>query len=79
MNERNPERIYNWLNGQLSVARFYGGIRYNGADYVIAMDEEGQPLVREDVKFPRKAKGPKKRNEVKRVNAPAELPLPPND
>lgn len=44
-----PERIYNWLNTQMSVARHYGGMRYNGHDYDIAYTEEGQPLVRRDV------------------------------
>ena len=44
-----PERIYNWLNTQLSIARFYGGCDYNGASYAIAWNEEGQPLVRTDV------------------------------
>lgn len=44
-----PERIYNWLHTQLSIARFYGGCNYNGASYAIAFNEEGQPLVRTDV------------------------------
>lgn len=44
-----PERIYNWLNTQLSIARFYGGCTYNGASYAIAWNEEEQPLVRNDV------------------------------
>lgn len=44
-----PERIYGWLNGHLSIARHYGGCIVNGAKYVIAPNEEGQPLVRSDV------------------------------
>ena len=24
-----------WMNSQLSIARFYGGIRFNGEEYVI--------------------------------------------
>ena len=44
-----PERIYNWLDSQLSIARFYGGIHFRGASYVIAFNEPGQPLVRKDV------------------------------
>lgn len=44
-----PERIYNWEETQLSVARFYGGINYNGHRYEIAYCEPGQPLVRWDV------------------------------
>jgi hypothetical protein len=55
-----PDRIYNWLDSQLSIARFYGGIQYNGTRYVIAHDEEGQPLVRWDVlKAEAKAKAKK--------------------
>lgn len=44
-----PERIYGWLNSQLSIARHYGGCRYNGAYYFVAYTEDGQPLVRADV------------------------------
>ena len=44
-----PERIYHWLDSQLSIARFYGGLHFRGASYVIAFNEPGQPLVRKDV------------------------------
>lgn len=44
-----PERIHGWLNTQLSLARHYGGCTYQGRDYVIAVNEPGQPLVRVDV------------------------------
>ena len=44
-----PERIYHWLNSQLSIARFAGSITINGATYIVAPNEEGQPLVRQDV------------------------------
>ena len=44
-----PERIYHWLDSQLSIARFAGSITINGTTYVVAMHEEGQPLVRQDV------------------------------
>lgn len=44
-----PERIHNWQDSQLSVARFYGGIKFNGHHYRIAACEPGQPLVRKDV------------------------------
>ena len=44
-----PPRIYNWLNSQLSIARFAGSITINGVTYVVATHEEGQPLVRQDV------------------------------
>ena len=43
-----PKRIYNWLQSQLSIARYYGGITLNGVNYVIRYDLEGQPL--EEVK-----------------------------
>ena len=44
-----PERIYGWMDTQLSIARFYGAINIQGMRYVIAPDEEKQPLVRFDV------------------------------
>ena len=44
-----PERIYNWLDSQLSIARFAGSITINGTTYIVAMHEEGRPLVRQDV------------------------------
>lgn len=44
-----PERIYGWMNSQLSLARFYGGCTYQGARYMIDYQAEGQPLVRADV------------------------------
>ena len=44
-----PPRIYNWLNSQLSIARFAGSITINGVTYVVATHEDGQPLVRQDV------------------------------
>lgn len=46
---KTPERIYGWLDTQLSIARHYGGLSYNGKHYVIAHNEEGAPLVRSDV------------------------------
>lgn len=49
MSTEAPERLYHWQNTQLSIARYYGGCTYNGHRYVIAPNEEGQPLVREDV------------------------------
>ena len=44
-----PPRIYNWLDSQLSIARFAGSISINGVTYIVATHEEGQPLVRQDV------------------------------
>ena len=44
-----PPRIYHWLSSPLSIARFAGSISINGATYIVATHEEGQPLVRQDV------------------------------
>lgn len=44
-----PERIHGWQHTQMSIARFYGGINYNGQQYTVAVNEPGQPLVRDDV------------------------------
>ena len=44
-----PERIYGWLDSQLSLARHYGGLKYQGHDYQIDYAAKGQPLVRMDV------------------------------
>lgn len=44
-----PERIYGWLDSQLSVARHYGGCTYNGHTYSIDMTDPQHPLVRQDV------------------------------
>lgn len=56
MTNEAPEKIYNWQHTQLSIASIYGGIRYNGHEYRIAYDQDGQPLVRVDKKK-RKKKG----------------------
>ena len=39
-----PERIHGWQDSQLSIARFYGGITYQGHTYTIAVAEKGAPL-----------------------------------
>jgi hypothetical protein len=44
-----PEKIYGWLDSQLSVARFYGGITFQGQGYRIDMADKDQPLVRVDI------------------------------
>jgi len=61
-----PERIYGWLNSQLSVARHYGGITYQGHDYQIAYMEEGRPLVMVDV-LKREVKEQAKRKKAERA------------
>lgn len=60
-----PERIHNWLNTQLSIARFAGGMTYNGHHYTIAYDEPGQPLVRGDI-LAAKAKAAKQERKLQR-------------
>jgi hypothetical protein len=42
-----PERFYNVSQTQLSIARHYGGIKFNGADY--HYDAESDTLTRMDV------------------------------
>lgn len=44
-----PERIFGWMDTQMSIARFYGGLTYQGHKYTIALNEQGMPLVRDDV------------------------------
>jgi hypothetical protein len=41
-----PEVIRGWRDSQLSIARFYGGLTYQGHQYVI---DENDDLVRWDV------------------------------
>ena len=60
-----PERIYHWLDSQLSIARFAGSITINGTAYIVATHEEGQPLVRQDVLFA-EAKAKAKKEGVKK-------------
>ena len=67
-----PERIYGWLDSQLSIARHYGGLKYQGHDYQIDYLSVGEPLVRVDV-LAREAKTRKERAahidaEAKRLN-----------
>lgn len=65
-----PQRIYHWRNSTLSIARFYGGLTYQGREYVIAENEEGQPLVRVDV-LASEAKAKKAAEKTKRDAAKA--------
>ena len=58
-----PPRIYNWLDGQLSIARFAGSISINGTTYIVATHEEGQPLVRQDVLAAMNAQARKEKGE----------------
>ena len=53
-----PERIHGWLNTQMSVARYSGGLTYMGHSYYVVPTEPGAPLVRQDV-IKREAKAAK--------------------
>ena len=72
MLEQKPERIYGWMDSQLSIARHYGGIKYQGIFYCIAENEEGKPLVRKDV-LKREAKERKAKAKQAKDSAKAEL------
>lgn len=65
-----PERIYHWLDSQFSIARFYGGMKFNGHHYTIAYDEECQPLVRDDV-LKHEAKEARMKAKVEKAKAKA--------
>ena len=63
-----PERIHGWQDSQLSIARFYGGITYQGHTYTIAVAEKGAPLVRDDV-LVREAKARKEADKAAEAQA----------
>jgi hypothetical protein len=65
-----PEKIYGWLDSQLSVARFYGGITFQGHSYVIDMNDPKQPLVRQDILDLEK----KKKRKVKKLTLEKQNP-----
>lgn len=44
-----PEKIYGWLDTQLSLARHYGGCKFQGESYLIDESDPDKPLVRQDV------------------------------
>jgi hypothetical protein len=44
-----PEKIYGWLDTQMSIARHYGGLSYLNHSYVIDFNDPDQPLVRQDI------------------------------
>ena len=44
-----PDRIYGWRDTQMSIARHYGGLTYQGVSYVIDYADIDQPLVRAEV------------------------------
>lgn len=44
------EKIYGWMNTQLSIARFYGGCTVNGIEYSIDESDPERPLVQKQNK-----------------------------
>lgn len=56
-----PEKIYNWRDTQLSIARHYGGLKFRGASYTIDVNDPDQPLVRDDILKAEKQAKKKKR------------------
>jgi hypothetical protein len=44
-----PEKIFRWLDTQLSIARHYGGMKFRGTSYVVDYADPDQPLVRQDI------------------------------
>lgn len=60
-----PDRIYGWLNSQLSIARYYGGCTFQGHSYVIDPIRPDPPLVRLDV-LQREQKAAKESEKAKR-------------
>lgn len=77
-----PYEIHNPMMTQLSIARFYGGINYNGVHYVWVQhgtDPHAAVLVREDVDNARAKAAAKARKSAKAKNAAKQtrMPLPP--
>ena len=40
-----------WANSQLSIARFYGGIKYNGKDYILDYDHCPTKIIDGEIKY----------------------------
>jgi len=63
-----PEKIYGWMDTQLSVARHYGGCTYQGHAYKVDYNDIDQPLVRSDIllqeKTEKKQKGKTQAKEI---------------
>jgi hypothetical protein len=66
-----PDKIYGWLDTQLSIARFYGGITFQDHSYVIDMADPQQPLVRQDLLVKNKPK----KNKVKKLTLADQMDL----
>jgi hypothetical protein len=64
-----PEKIYGWLDTQMSIARHYGGLMYLNHSYVIDFNDPDQPLVRQDIfQAEKKAKKAPKEKQKPKMN-----------
>lgn len=61
-----PEKIYGWMDTQLSVARHYGGCTYQGHAYKVDYNDIDQPLVRSDILLQEKAEKKQKNKSLAR-------------
>jgi hypothetical protein len=68
-----PEKIYGWMDSQLSVARHYGGCTYQGHAYKVDYNDIDQPLVRSDILLQEKAE---KKQKGKSLAKEIQLGLP---
>jgi hypothetical protein len=64
-----PEKIFHWRNSQLSIARFYGGVKFNGHQYTIDVTDPDTPLVRADIFAAEQVSEAEKKSEEARVLA----------
>jgi len=61
-----PEKIYGWMDTQLSVARHYGGCTYQGHAYKVDYNDIDQPLVRSDILLQEKTEKKQKNKSLAR-------------
>ena len=61
-----PEKIYGWMDSQLSVARHYGGCTYQGHAYKVDYNDIDQPLVRSDILLQEKTEKKQKNKSLAR-------------
>ena len=69
-----PEKIYGWMDTQLSVSRHYGGCTYQGHSYTVDYNDLDQPLVRSDV-FVAEKKAKKAKNKTQKPEIQLDLTL----
>lgn len=64
---KNPERIHHVSKTQLSIARYFGGCKYNGDEYVYIPGED--VLIRKDV-FKKEKKGKNHNDQTSQMKFP---------